>query len=179
MAPRNKTAGKGAGQSGRSPNRGVPKSGSNASSDKTKQSLDDLSDIVFDVGDNRTADGYITAKKRLVEYVSSTFDQGAEIGISIETGTLCVIPIPADPVTPIITPAVPAVPAIAAVPARAAVPFIAAVAADPGRPTRPLTRYRTARGQPVAEKPASARGYSYSRDYRQFDAKSTSQCDRA
>ena len=131
MAPRNKTAGKGAGQSGRSHNRGVPKSGSNASSDKTKQSLDDLSDIVFDVGDNRTADGYITAKKRLVEYVSSTFDQGAEIGISIETGTLCVIPIPADPVTPIITPAVSAVPAIAAVPARAAVPFIAAVAADP------------------------------------------------
>lgn len=125
MAPsRMKSAGggRGAGQKSRSGRNGNVKSNS-ASNDKTKQSLDDLTDMTFDVGDNRTADTFVNAKKRLVEYVGSTFDLGADIATSIETGTLHVVPMPVEPVTAVVTAAVPEVVAdpangIAGVPAR-------------------------------------------------------------
>jgi hypothetical protein len=112
MSPRTKPGGggRGAGHRGRSSqnNSGSMKTNT-TSSDKTKQSLDDLTDVIFDVGDNRTADGFISAKKRLVEYVGSTFDLGADIAISIKTGTLHIILMPVEPVTAVIMAAVPEV----------------------------------------------------------------------
>ena len=137
MAPRTPTRPSGGAAQGRGGrNRSVSRASSSgsSSSDKTKQSLDDLTDIVFDVGDNRVADQYVTAKKRLVEYVGSTFEQGANISMSIKTGILVVIPMPIEPVTAIITPAIAATPAVAAIPGFPGVPavaFQAAVIADP------------------------------------------------
>jgi hypothetical protein len=123
MAPRTKSGGggRGTGQRNRSVRTGTTTS---TSSDKTKQSLDDLTDIVFDIGDNRTADGFVNAKKRLVEVIGSTFEQGANIAVSIKTGVLYVVPMPVEPVTALISAATQAVPATSTTTRIPAVPAV-------------------------------------------------------
>jgi hypothetical protein len=53
----------GAGHKSHSSRNGNVKSNS-VSGDKTKRSLDNLTDVIFDVGDNQTIDRFVSAKKR-------------------------------------------------------------------------------------------------------------------
>ena len=97
---------------------------------KFKGNCDDLSGSIFDCGDNRTADGFVSTKKRIAEYVGATYDHGADIRSSIENGTKFVIPPPPKP-TALVSAAIAATAAVAADPNNnvAAVAAVAAQAA--------------------------------------------------
>ena len=55
---------------------------------------------VFDYGDNRHADAFITHKKTFEEHLGSSYEHGADVRASIQNGVKLVIPLPVAPVNP-------------------------------------------------------------------------------
>jgi hypothetical protein len=107
-------------------------------SSKFKGACEALDGHIFDYGTSNS-DSFVETKKKIEEYVGIHFDQGSNTRISIETGTLYVIPIPVPPVNA----PIPGVVGVRAVPevvdangivTQAAIPEIVAVAAVPSPP---------------------------------------------
>ena len=93
-------AGKGAGRGGRGDCSNRTRSGqiqnqtSRPVSKKFKGNSSDLEGYIFDCSDSRQADTYITAIKRIAEYVGAEFKYGGDIRSSIENSKRFEIPMP-------------------------------------------------------------------------------------
>ena len=64
---------------------------------KFKVNSSDLEGYIFDCSDSRQADKYITAIKRITEYVGADFKYGGDIRSSIENSKRFEIPMPTAP----------------------------------------------------------------------------------
>ena len=64
---------------------------------KFKGNSSDLEGYIFDCSDSRQADKYITAIKRIAEYVGAEFKYGGDIRSSIENSKRFEIPMPTEP----------------------------------------------------------------------------------
>ena len=62
-----------------------------------KGNSSDLEGYIFDCSDSRQADKYITAIKRITDYVGTEFKYGGEICLSIENSKRFEIPMPNAP----------------------------------------------------------------------------------
>ena len=96
-------AGKGGGRGGRGDrsNRSRPGQIQNQKSrpvtQKFKGNSSDLEGYIFDCSDSRQADKYITAIKRIAEYVGAEFKYGGDIRPSIKNSKRLEIPMPTAP----------------------------------------------------------------------------------
>jgi hypothetical protein len=141
--PKSDGGGQGPGRNrGRARNRTGKPTSSHA---KFKGACEAISSAIFDYGTNNS-DGFVETKKKIEEYIGANYDQGANVRISLETGTLYVPPQPQVPVNGPI-PAVAGVigqPFIAPDPNNNVVgqPFIAAVQAVVGVPHAPLDEFQ-------------------------------------
>ena len=95
--------GKGCGRGGRGDRSNRSRSGqiqnqkSRPFSQKFKGNYSDLEGCIFDCSDSRKADKYITAIKRITEYVGAEFKYGGDIRLSIENSKRFEIPMPIAP----------------------------------------------------------------------------------
>ena len=96
-------AGKGAGRGGRGDRLNRSRSGhtqnqkSRPASQKFKGNSSDLEGYIFDCSESRQAEKYITAIKRIVEYVGAEYKYGGDIRSSIENSKRFEIPMPTAP----------------------------------------------------------------------------------
>ena len=66
-------------------------------SQKFKGNSSELEGYIFDCSESRQADKYITAIKRIAEYVGAEFKYGGDIRLSIENSKRFKIPMPTAP----------------------------------------------------------------------------------